>query len=140
MADNLTELNQGIQPPPEPELAIRTMESDIKSLKQSGGQAPSPEFLNLPYKVKAQPREGEELIGRNGTPNIKGYSGPEKGIFEPGATVRVESRVNQTKPNETPQVKKSGIGKTIFIALLILLGCAALGFAGYYIVITYFIS
>ena len=38
MAENLESQNQSIEAPPEPEISIRTMASDILAIEQGGGQ------------------------------------------------------------------------------------------------------
>lgn len=71
-------------PPPPPEITLRTMKSDIESMKQSGGQGPTPQSFippeikkpEIPAPVSSQPSgmqtkvELENLSKNDGMPNM----------------------------------------------------------------------
>ena len=92
MEENLANQSPSVPPPPEPEVAIRTMESDIKSLEQSGGTGATPQIFtpNLesapasalqtpiqPYAAKVEAQL-----------NVPGYTGPEQAFFKATGTVQ----------------------------------------------------
>jgi len=63
----MRELNKETQP----EVAIRTMDSDMKTFEQSGGEMAMAQAVSLP---ESEPESKFE---------ISGYTGPEKPIFNP---------------------------------------------------------
>ena len=116
----MAEVFGNMPPPPELQFAIRTMESDLKSLKQSGGQGVAPQFFNAKYSIRKEDSETkeEEVV-------IPGYTGPEKSIFNTSSPVR--AGVPGAASSET-----KGTGKIIFIAVgatILVLGFAYLGYA-----------
>ncbi|TSC95697.1 MAG: hypothetical protein Athens071426_86 [Parcubacteria group bacterium Athens0714_26] len=112
-------------PPPPPEITLRTMKSDIDSMKQSGGQGPTPQSF-IPPEIKkvenpapissqssqAQPKvELENLSKNDGMPNM----------------IEEES-------SEIP--KKSG--KKAILSIVVLVIVAGIGAAVYFIIIPKF--
>ncbi len=96
MAENLIQQNPLVSSPPAPEIAIRTMESDIKSVEQSGGAGPTPQMFSPGLKsgsvvssvmqsgMPAEPQKIEAQL------NVTGYTGPEQAIFKPTGTISAE--------------------------------------------------
>ena len=67
-----------IPEPPQMEVDIRTMESDLKAFQEGGGEVPGSGTRRV-FTPKAQ-----EISKTEPELNIRGYSGPEKAIFESG--------------------------------------------------------
>ncbi len=97
MDENFAPQNPSVSsPPPGPEIAIRTMESDIKSVEQSGGAGPTPQMFSPGLKsgsvvssvmqpgIPAEPQKIEAQL------NVFGYTGPEQAIFKPTGTISAE--------------------------------------------------
>src|SRR3989344_7023493 len=83
-----------VPPPPEPEVAIRTMESDIKSLEQSGGVGATPQIFtpnleSAPPSVARTPIQPDALK-IEAQLKVPGYTGPEQAIFKTTGTVQAE--------------------------------------------------
>jgi hypothetical protein len=129
MADNLNQQNSSAAPPPEPEIAIRTMESDLKSIEQSGGQAPKPEVLEMKSELK--PVAG---IG------IPGYTGPEQPIFSPTSPIPTSVEASQIQSEVSAKEGKSKVLKTIVIIAAVLAIVASFWFLGYYIIFPWLFS
>lgn len=68
-----------VEAPPKPEIAIRTMDSDIKAIESGGGDIipamQAPEVNDSKFGVSL---------------DMPGYTGPEQGIFAQDATVPVQ--------------------------------------------------
>ncbi|MCX6702948.1 MAG: hypothetical protein NTW60_03730 [Candidatus Wolfebacteria bacterium] len=128
----MAEQKQSVQSPPEPEISIRTMASDLKSIEQSGGQAPSAEIINIQFKVR--PEEAAQAPAPGMDFGVVGYSGPEKGIFSPGGLQAAEPKVSLSAEEGK---NKTGIVKIILITFGILILIAAFGFFSYYAVSTW---
>lgn len=103
-------------PPPPPEITIRTMQTDVKSMTESGGGAP----LAQPFAAPTAPPE-EKIT-------IPGYTGPEEAVFTP------ETLPAQGSQIPGGEVKKTSAVKIIAIILGVLVLAAGLGAAGYYFV------
>lgn len=95
-------------PPPPPEITLRTMQSDIESVKQSGGENPMPKPFTPP-EIKTQPNMELEDLSK------------EEGMIKPGNGEGV------VPPSEPPKKK---LKIFILIAVLILVVAGAV-FAGY---------
>ncbi|MBI5147907.1 MAG: hypothetical protein HZA37_02040 [Parcubacteria group bacterium] len=86
----------GVPPPPPPPIEIRTMESDLKSLQESGGAAITPKpIATAPPSVSAEKPEEVKLT-------IPGYTGPEEPLFSadlsvPAAQAAVSAKSNLLK-------------------------------------------
>lgn len=102
MAENLIQQNPSVPSPPGPEIAIRTMESDIKSIEQSGGAGPTPQIFSpglgstpvlnpiMQQQAQAEPQKIEVQL------NVPGYTGQEQAIFRPTGTISAEPVSKET--------------------------------------------
>lgn len=116
-----------VPPPPEPEVATRTMESDIKSLEQSGGTGATPQIFTP--NLESAPASVVQTQIQPDAPrieaqlNVPGYTGPEQAIFKATGTVRVEP------------VSKESFNKwrLIFIIAGVLILVALFWFLGYFV-------
>ncbi|HDH31596.1 MAG TPA: hypothetical protein ENH26_02370 [Candidatus Wolfebacteria bacterium] len=89
-------------PPPPPEIGIRTMQSDVESIKQSGGEAPTPQTF-VPQELKPEtPKPPAEEPKIEAPLNIPGYTGPEKPIFTPQPSVPTSQPASPTPPVQPP--------------------------------------
>lgn len=151
-------------PPPPPQVGIRTMKSDLESIKQSGGQAPTPQTF-VPSEFKPEtPKPVAEETKVEANLNIPGYTGPEKPIFKPQPTVPTSPPPPPPTPAPTsipspaptpppaptptpaaptapqpavpqqPPTQKSSTLKTIALIAGIIIGVAGLGLLGYYVI------
>ena len=107
--------------PPKPEMTIRTMESDVKSIEQGGGEIGAPKV----FTPRQAPRPEQEEV-RAGL-NIPGYTGPEKSIFQSQASINV-------RQEQKPIGKSDSKWKATAVVIGILIGIVALVLIGYYIV------
>lgn len=62
MAQEVRVQNESVAPPPEPDIVIRTMASDIAALKQSGGQIASALDITAGIKEQRDERSLEEVV------------------------------------------------------------------------------
>ncbi len=99
-------------PPPPPEITLRTMQSDLQSVKQSGGENPVPEAFTPPEIKKQASSELDDLS-------------KEEGMIRPGAAEGV------LPPAEAPK-KKGKIFVLITILILVLAGAAYAGYVYIY--------
>lgn len=118
MDENLNHQKSSISAPPEPEVTIRTLDSDVKAVEQGGGEMIVPKAVNL-----EESRTEARL-------NIPGYTGPEKAIFASTATIAEEGLSDE----------KSGKWKIIGLIIGILAIISFFGFLGYYIIFPWFFS
>lgn len=95
-------------PPPPPEITLRTMQSDIESVKQSGGESPMPKPFT-PSELNKQPTMELDDLSK------------EEGMIKPGDG---EGVIPPSEP------KKSGMKVVILIAVLVLV-LAAAAYIGY---------
>lgn len=112
MADS-TKNKNGIAQPPEPTIAIRTMASDIQTLKMSGGQ-----FITATQVIGSA---GRNTTGSNGS----GF------VLESAIETRP---LNIEKPKSE---SKWSIGKTLFVIASIILIILGAGLLGYFVVFTW---
>lgn len=117
------EEKKNVPAPPGPEIAIRTMESDLRSIAESGGVSAAPEFIDT------QPRfnpDRESKAGNKATAeiNIAGYAGPEKSIFE------TTGSISQNELSST----RFKMWKAVVLIVGFLLGAAILWLLGYYVI------
>jgi len=106
-----------ISSPPSLDVEIRTMETDIESVKASGGDLTNPQFIRLgesPMEPIKSPEEPKTNL------DIPGYTGPEKAIFSPAPTV-------DSKDSQSPAIK------IILMIIAIFIAAAAIGFLSYYL-------
>ena len=95
-------------PPPPPEITLRTMQSDMESVKQSGGENPTPQAFTPP-EIKNQNMSGLDDLSK------------EDGMIRPGAGEGV------LPPAEPPKKK----GKIIILISVLILVLAGAAYAGY---------
>ncbi len=100
---------------PKPDFTIRTMQSDIDSLKQTGGVA----AVEQPISVAS--------VAENG---VQGYGGPEKAIFQPSGLLAEEQLYQNFKTSAGAKPSGGGV-KTILIALFVVALTGGLGFLVY---------
>lgn len=113
-----------VPPPPPPPIGIRTMESDLAAMKESGGGAPEPKPFT-PSEIRP-PAPRERVVPAETKLNIPGYTGPEEAIFSPA-----------TLPQAAETVSAVGSKKWTKPALFAGGGVVALvglGLVGYYII------
>ncbi len=137
------------------------MESDAESIRQSGGEAPTPRTFIPPESE----RRTEEKPKVEATLNIPGYTGPEKPIFEskpsipanqptpsdspttapppiqPAAQQTPPPAPMPTTPQPTPaaqqpaaQTQKSPVFKTVALITGIIAAIVGLGILGYFVI------
>ena len=114
--------------PPEPEVTIRTMDSDIKSIEQSGGEVGTPQVFSPGGQPSfAKDSEGKQEEVRAGL-NLPGYAGPEKSIFQAQASV--------SSPSSPPSsnIQSGGKWKVTAIIIGVLILIAGLVLLGYFVV------
>ncbi len=99
-----------IPAPPPVEIDIRTMESDLRDLKQTGG-----EVFDTGVKSTYTPNQAQQS-----QQEVQGYSGPEKPIFPSPESDSARSPGNSLK--------------IILISIAIFAGLIAIGLLGYFVV------
>lgn len=145
----MTEFNQSnetVPEPPAPKIAIRTMESDIKSLETGGGEFSSPEPFIFQQKEMIAEKDKSRVELNLG--NIPGYTGPEKPIFvsaNPSISASEEkeekiaeekSPVVFTEPERgNDEISKN---KIILTVIGIMAAAVALWIFGYFVVYPWF--
>lgn len=119
--NNEKEFRPGPPPPPPPEITLRTMQSDVDSLKQTGGQGPIAKPISP--APSAQPKAELNKLSDSAMQSLK------------------PANIGAGKmPGQAPEVK-TGSGKKITLVVVILLIIAGAGYAGYkYIYPKYFPS
>ena len=133
--DNQFEEKKEIPTPPPSKVNVRTMQSDIKSIQESGGQNPQPYMteINQPKKETSAPEEISFQPSELG-PNIPGYVGPEEPIFKPGVPIApLPPQQKPNKPEEGAKPPKKDSKTLIIIILVILVLAAIILGAGYYL-------
>lgn len=136
---NAGDKSEGVPPPPQPPITIRTMDSDIKSMQENGGGAPQEEIINAP-RAPIQPNmpnpNDEDMRIK-----IQGYGGPEKGVFSSVSLPSSEKGTDQQTP--TPiQTNPSGggaLGKIIALLVTIIVA-AAIGVGLYFYVYPFLLT
>lgn len=109
--------------PPEPEITIRTMDSDIKSIEQGGGEVGAPQIFSPGGRKEDAPRQQEEVRVGLGLP---GYAGPEKSIFQ--APSSIGSGVPRAPMEEGASGGKWKTTAIIIGALILIVGLVLLGY------------
>lgn len=141
--ENRPEEKNKIPTPPPAKVSVRTMQSDIKSIQEDGGQMPQPYTAEISQPLKEETKTLEEIVFQApglGS-NIPGYTGPEEPIFKTEAssplpqnkekTSAEGSVLNQAEGSAKPPKKGS---KTLAAILGIVILAAILGMGGYYLV------
>ena len=109
--------NQQIPQSPLSDIEIRTMESDIKAIKLSGGDLTSLQLFGIPKEEVKIDEFSEEVKIKLGVP---GYTGPEQAIFAQKGEIRGEKNT-------------SSILKIFFLIIGIIIAIASIGFLAYYL-------
>jgi hypothetical protein len=140
--DNQPEEKKEIPIPPSSKASIRTMETDIKSIQESGGQSPQPYLAEIDHQEKKEaPAEAEEISLQPPQlePVIPGYTGPEEPIFQPNVPTPLpplEKKQPPTAEISKPKISKpkgKGIKILLIISGILILGII-LGLLGYYVI------
>lgn len=130
MAENSNQPGPSVPPPPTREVAIRAMESDVKSIAQSGGVGATPQIFTPNLESTGVPASGAQTSVQTETPEIKaqlnvpGYTGPEQAIFKATGTVRAE---------QAPQ-ESFNKWRLIFIIAGVLIVIALFWILGYFVI------
>lgn len=132
MNNQSEEEKKEIPNPPSSKVSVRTMQSDINSIKESGGQNPQPYTSELNQKPKKETPTTEETSFQptESESSITGYAGPEEPIFQPGAftsPLPPKQKPNQAGTEAKPRKKTS---KVLIISIILILAAATE--AGYY--------
>lgn len=114
--------------PPEAEITIRTMDSDIKSIEQGGGEVGAPKIFS-PSGQPSYAKASEDKQVSAGL-NLPGYSGPEKSIFQAPASVVSSSRATQSQPS----APSGGKWKTTAIVIGVIALIAGFVLLGYFVI------
>lgn len=133
--NNQSEEKKEIPTPPPSKVNVRTMQSDIKSIQESGGQNPQPYMteINQQKKETSAPEELSFQPSELGS-NIPGYVGPEEPIFKPGVPIApLPPQQKPNKPEEAAKPPKKGSKTLIIIILTILVLAAIILGVGYYL-------
>ncbi len=117
-----------VRPPPPPPIAIRTMESDVTSVEQSGGGKPTSEVFNLPAMGVKRP-EPPQPPDAGVKIKVPGYSGPEEKLFAP-----------EVLPEQPPEVVTEKKSFKIIPIIIMVLVAALIGALGYYFVYPLFVQ
>ncbi len=109
-----------VPPPPPPPIEIRTMESDLKSIQESGGAAVTPKpIATAPASVSAErPPEEVKL-------SIPGYTGPEEPLFS------ADLSVPSAKDSVPAPSAKSNLPKIVLVALGAIIIAGGVGVVSY---------
>lgn len=133
--ENRPEEKNEIPTPPPAKVNVRTMQSDIKSIQEDGGQMPQPYTAEISQPLKEETKTPEEIafqapgLGSN----IPGYTGPEEPIFETEASSPLPQNKEKTSAEGSAKPPKKG-SKTFALILGIAILAAILGMGGYYLV------
>lgn len=117
---------RNVPPPPPPPIAIRTMDSDVKSIEQTGGAGPVPQMVSI--KETEKPTEPINDIKIN----VPGYEGPEEKLFTPETLPSAD--------DTTGTKKNSDFSRMIIFIVLFVVVAAGLGVAGYFLYPMFFSS
>ncbi len=113
MAEGVVQFNQestAVVAPPKPEIAIRTMDSDIKAIESGGGDVGSA------MRTHTAPLDAQAGV----TIDATGYAGPEQALFSGDATVLAH--------------KGGTFWKALALFVLVVVIVAAFAFLGYSLV------
>ncbi|MDP1688694.1 MAG: hypothetical protein Q8L47_01005 [bacterium] len=128
------EKGDGVRPPPQPPVTVRTMDSDITSMQNSGGGAPEEVILNAPRPPIRQ--EPPKFPNNDVTVKIPGYTGPEKSVFPTGSFLSEETPEPPAMILSQNKEQSFGGGSVKKIIALIVVIIAAVGVgAGFYFVV-----
>ena len=130
--ENQPEEKNEIPTPPPAKVSVRTMQSDIKSIQESGGQMPQPYIAEINPLAK-EINESKEVSFQAPAlgSNVSGYSGPEEPMFQTKPPSSLPPGKKQSQPKKTLKFPKKS--KTFMRILGIIILAAILGFGGYYL-------
>lgn len=121
-------------PPPPPsydqQVGVRTMSSDLESIKQSGGESPQSQVFSANEVFRSSPQDTQFIPPSSPTPSAPPFSS-EQFISPSSATVQphTDEQVLYQEP-----AKKSFSFKTLLIIVGIIIVAAAVGYGVYYLV------
>jgi len=111
-----------IPTPPKMKASLRTLETDVSSLRETGGQAVRPTIVRF-GKEEAEVEEGKE---EEEELKIPGYAGPEKAIFETGGPRKINKVTKPAKPKSK---------KVKFIVVITIIVITLLAISGFYLML-----
>src|SRR3989344_6411745 len=120
---------RNVPPPPPPPIAIRTMDSDVKSMAQAGGGSPVPQRFDLNQQPIAMKPTPMPEAPKEVKINIPGYEGPEEKLFTPETL---------TETNEDVGAKKTSGSRTVLYIVIFIIIAGGLGAAGYFLYPVFF--
>lgn len=134
MNDQFEEKKEIPGPPPS-KVSVRTMQSDINSIQESGGQTPQPYTTELGQGPKKETKAPEEISFQPAElePNISGYVGPEEPIFQPSAPISPlppKQKAAQAEAGTNPRKKTP---KILIISVILILAAITSGVIYYFI-------
>lgn len=117
-----------VPPPPSLEVNIRTMEEDLKTLRQSGGEVKS-----SGAQINIEP--SSEMAAREKI-SITGYSGPEKPIFETAPSILPNAPAGRAPASAGPAEKAGGqtSWKKMLIVVVAAIWIIGLALVGYFVI------
>ncbi len=134
MNDQFEEKKEIPGPPPS-KVSVRTMQSDINSIQESGGQTPQPYTTELGQGPKKETKAPEEISFQPAElePNISGYVGPEEPIFQPSAPIGPLPPKQKTAQAEAGASPKKKTSKVLIISIILILAAITAGASYYFI-------
>lgn len=122
---------QGVPPPPSPDerVSVRTMASDMQSVKETGGQMPQSQIIDAPSIPSMSPEAS--MPSSPATPLVATSSGQDAPVVNPETNV-----LPPIAGGSIPDASKGAGSKTkiIFIAVGAVVIALALGWGAYYLV------
>lgn len=111
--------------PPAPEITIRTMNSDVKSIEQGGGEVGAAQIFTPGGQSSFTKDSGDKQEEIRAGLNLPGYTGPEKSIFQSSASIgSPRQQANSITEDSGGRWKMTAvvIGVLILIVGLVLFG------------------
>ncbi|MDP3052741.1 MAG: hypothetical protein Q8N22_02145 [bacterium] len=133
--ENQFEEKKEIPGPPPSKVSVRTMQSDINSIQESGGQAPQPYTTELGQGQKKETSAPEEISFQPAEleSNISGYTGPEEPIFQPGAIISPLPPKQKPAQAEIGNKPKKKTSKVLITSIILILAAITAGAIYYFI-------
>lgn len=134
--ENQPEVKNEVPTPPPAKVSVRTMQSDIKSIQEDGGQMPKPYIA----EINQQPKEKEETSASKEVSfqapmfgaGVSGYSGPEEPMFQAKTPSPLPPGKKTASTEKNAKIPQKG-SKTLIMILGIVVLAAILGIGGYYL-------
>ncbi|OGG43090.1 hypothetical protein A3G50_02125 [Candidatus Jorgensenbacteria bacterium RIFCSPLOWO2_12_FULL_42_11] len=136
--ENRPEEKNEIPTPPPAKVNVRTMQSDIKSIQEDGGQMPQPYTAEIGQPPKEEAKTLEEIVFQApglGS-SIPGYTGPEEPIFQTEAPSPLPPSKGKTPAEGSANPHKKGLKTSMLISGIVIL-TAILGIGTYYLVVKF---